>query len=66
MALPLEGIKVVDSSQIIAGPYTAMLLADQGADVIKLEPPGGESYRTVYTSPKLEPFGKEFPCPEPK
>lgn len=60
MALPLEGIKVVDSSQIIAGPCTAMLLADQGADVIKLEPPGGESYRTVYTSPKLEPFGKGF------
>ena len=60
MSLPLEGIKVVDSAQIIAGPYAAMLLADQGADVVKMEPPGGESYRTVYTSPKLAPFGKGF------
>ncbi len=45
MVLPLSGIKVLDFSQILAGPLTSMLLADQGAEVIKLEPPEGDSYR---------------------
>jgi crotonobetainyl-CoA:carnitine CoA-transferase CaiB-like acyl-CoA transferase len=37
---PLEGVKIVDLSAIISGPLSTMLLADQGADVIKVEPPG--------------------------
>jgi crotonobetainyl-CoA:carnitine CoA-transferase CaiB-like acyl-CoA transferase len=37
---PLEGVKIVDLSAIISGPLATMLLADQGADVIKVEPPG--------------------------
>jgi formyl-CoA transferase len=42
---PLSGIKVLDLSAYIAGPYGCTLLADQGAQVIKVEPPGGDNLR---------------------
>ncbi|MGI4944651.1 MAG: CaiB/BaiF CoA transferase family protein [Janthinobacterium lividum] len=45
MALPLEGVTVLDLSQIYNGPYATFLLATAGAEVIKVEPPGGESLR---------------------
>ena len=42
---PLSGVKVLDLSAYIAGPYGCTLLADQGADVIKVEPPDGDNLR---------------------
>ncbi len=43
--LPLDGIRVLDVSQIMAGPFCSMLLGDMGADVIKIEPPDGDQTR---------------------
>ena len=54
MVGPLDGIKVLELSEMIAGPYAGMLLADMGADVIKVEPPWGEAWRLVQQVVPLE------------
>ncbi len=47
MDYPFEGIRVVDAASFLAGPGAATVLADFGADVIKVEPLGGDGYRTL-------------------
>ena len=47
MSLPLAGIRVVEYAQYVAGPLAGSLLAELGADVVKVEPPGGDAYRAV-------------------
>jgi crotonobetainyl-CoA:carnitine CoA-transferase CaiB-like acyl-CoA transferase len=45
--LPLQGIRVLDLSAVISGPMATALLADQGAEVIKVEPPAGDQCRRI-------------------
>ena len=42
---PLDGIKIIEFTQIIAAPFGGMLLADMGAEIIKIEPLAGEPWR---------------------
>ncbi len=46
MAGALDGVRVIDFGQYVAGPLATMLLADQGADVIRVDPPGGPRFDT--------------------
>ena len=48
--LPLDSVRVLEYAQYVAGPFAGMLLADLGADVIKVEPPAGDAWR------RYEPF----------
>ena len=55
--LPLEGVRVVELGQLLAGPFTGTLLAYFGADVVKVEPPGGDPIRGWR---KLDDDGTSF------
>ena len=51
---PLSGVRVLDLSAYIAGPYGCTLLADQGADVLKIEPPDGDNLRKYPSTLQAE------------
>ncbi len=44
---PLAGIRILDFTRVLSGPFATALLADVGAEVIKVEPPGGDDYRHI-------------------
>ena len=56
--LPLAGIRVIEFCEVAAGPYCAMLLADQGADVVKVERPAGDTMRSW--PPMSDGFSENF------
>ena len=59
MTGPLDGVRVVELTQGLSGPYCSMLLADAGASVTKIEPPGGD-YARGYGPPFIGDEGAQF------
>jgi crotonobetainyl-CoA:carnitine CoA-transferase CaiB-like acyl-CoA transferase len=49
----LEGVRVIDLSRVLAGPYCTMMMGDLGADVIKVEAPGGSDETRRWGPPYI-------------
>lgn len=48
---PLKGLRIIDVTTMVFGPYATQIMADMGADVIKVEPPGGDATRYINAGP---------------
>jgi crotonobetainyl-CoA:carnitine CoA-transferase CaiB-like acyl-CoA transferase len=60
MTLPLSGIRIADFSHVMAGPYASHLLCLMGAEVIKIEPKGGDNFRNYGADRRYDGMSPAF------
>ena len=62
MAGPMDGVRVVELAFWVAGPSAAAILADWGAEVVKIEPPDGDPFRGLFLSAAATPPASVIPA----